>query len=88
MEYSPNFILFYFIFGKHKGTPDWTSHWHPQVKLIGRGPANFDHFSPNEKSLLYVKIIFFRSKFGKNSPLEKKNTVPDLRHKIATWLPK
>jgi len=23
------FILFYFIFGKHKGRPDWTSHWHP-----------------------------------------------------------
>jgi hypothetical protein len=34
MEYSSNvmlfyFILFYFIFGKHKGRPDWTSHWHP-----------------------------------------------------------
>jgi hypothetical protein len=52
--------------------------------------AKFDHFFllffPHEKSLLYVKIIFFRSKFGQNSPLEKKNTVPDLRQKIATWL--
>jgi hypothetical protein len=44
----PQFIYFYFIFRKHKGRPDWTSHWHPQVKLIGRGPKtrSFTSFTP------------------------------------------
>jgi len=45
----PKFYFFKKNFGKHKGRPDRTSRWHPQVKLIGRGPKktrSFTSFTP------------------------------------------
>jgi len=32
-----SFFFFFCFFGKHKSRPALTSHWKPQIKLIGRG---------------------------------------------------
>jgi hypothetical protein len=72
MEYSPIFLLKNYIlfWGSTRADLAGQAIGTPRAKLIGREPspvANLTIFFPNEKSLLYVKIIFFRSKFGKNS---------------------
>jgi hypothetical protein len=33
------FLFFLYFFGKHNMKLNLTTYWHPQVKLIGRGPA-------------------------------------------------
>jgi len=66
-SFSPKNYLFkihnvdYFLifFGKHNNIPNLTSHWHPQIKLVGKGPIRV---SPT----LHTTYLFIYKSFQKS----------------------
>jgi hypothetical protein len=50
--------IFFFFFWKHNNKPNPTSHWHPQVKLIGIGPTRL---SPTQQ-WVWIQKPFWGSK--------------------------
>jgi hypothetical protein len=47
-------------------------------KYLFKNLSNLGHFS-HENSFVYVEIIFFRSKFGKNLPIKKTRNIARLK---------